>query len=127
MCVFNIEGNKLNLHLTQRSCDVAVGLPYNIAGYSFLLCLISHLTGLRPGKFAHSIVDAHIYVNHLDGLKKQIERKPRKLPTIEIFSGLKTLADLDELIKDGTTDDIMKCFQVCHYDPHPFIKFEVAV
>ena len=129
--IFNvqmIDGEPvLNLHLTQRSCDIAVGLPYNIAGYAFLLSLVGHLTDMKVGQFAHSIVDAHVYINHKEGLKGQLEREPKQLSKIKIDSELKTIADLNELIKNGTTDDIMNCFKITEYTSHPFIKFEVAV
>jgi thymidylate synthase len=131
MAIFNVQqvgaDKILNLHLTQRSCDIAIGLPYNIAGYAFLLHLVGHLTGLKVGEFAHSIVDAHIYENHEGGLNVQLGREPRELPEIWICPELKTIDDLDELIQDGTTEDISNCFQMRNYNPHPFIKFEVAV
>lgn len=118
----------LNLHMTQRSCDVPVGVPYNIAGYAFILELVSHLTGITRGKFAHTLVDAHIYTNQLDGVHEQLHRTPDfNLPTLIISSDIKTLEDVESLIKEGTTEQIMDSFKIIGYDPQPFIKFPVAV
>lgn len=117
----------LNLHMTQRSCDVPVGVPYNIAGYAFILELVAHLTGIRVGKFAHTLIDAHIYTNQMDGVEDQLIRKPTELPNLVISPDLKTLEDLDSLIREGTTEQIMKTFEIIGYEPQPFIKFPVAV
>lgn len=114
MFIFNVTGNKLNCHLTQRSGDVALGIPFNLACYSALTMIIAKQCGLEPGVFAHTIVDAHIYVNHVDGLKEQIKREPYPLPSLEIAN--KNIDDLefgDFVLKD--------------YQHHPPIKFEVAV
>jgi thymidylate synthase len=117
----------LNLHMTQRSCDVPVGVPYNIAGYAFILELVAHLTGIQAGKFAHTLVDAHIYTNQFDGVAEQLKREPGSLPKLVISPGLRTLDGLDELIRDGTTEQIMDCFKIIDYHPQPFIKFPIAV
>ena len=114
MYIFNVSNGKLNCHLTQRSGDIALGIPFNLACYSALTMAIAQEVGLEPGTFAHTIVDAHIYVNHVDGLKEQLKREPRELPTLEI-----TKKPVDEL----TFDD----FKLHGYDPDPVIKFEVAV
>ncbi|XWN38532.1 MAG: thymidylate synthase [Balneola sp.] len=114
MYIFNVSNGKLNCHLTQRSGDIALGIPFNLACYSALTMAIAQEVGLEPGTFAHTIVDAHIYVNHVDGLKEQLKREPRELPTLEI-----TKKSVDEL----TFDD----FKLHNYDPDPVIKFEVAV
>lgn len=131
MGIFNVQMKNgeqvLNLHLTQRSCDIALGLPYNIAGYAFLLSLVSHLTGIKPGFFAHSIVDAHIYVNHIDNLKKQIEREERELPKLIINPYIKTLSDIDRIISEDKTEEIENSFTIENYNPHPAIKYEAAV
>jgi thymidylate synthase len=114
MYVFNVQDGRLNCHLTQRSGDIALGIPFNLACYSALTMAIAQEVGLEPGEFAHTIVDAHIYVNHVDGLKEQLKREPRELPQL-------TIADkpVDEL----TYED----FTLENYNPHPHIKFEVAV
>lgn len=114
MYIFNVSNGKLNCHLTQRSGDIALGIPFNLACYSALTMAIAQEVGLEPGTFAHTIVDAHIYVNHVEGLKEQLKREPRELPTLEIAK-----KPVDEL----TFDD----FKLHNYDPDPVIKFEVAV
>jgi len=126
----------LCLHLTQRSCDMALGQPYNLAGYSFILELISRFTDLRPGIFAHSIIDAHIYTSkpggdmaeydHVPGLLKQLDRKPKKLPRLIISDDIKTLSDIEKLYA-ADTDTIMSKFVLEGYDPWPEINFRVAV
>ncbi len=114
MFIFNVTDGKLNCHLTQRSGDIALGIPFNLACYSALTMVMAKLTGLEPGEFAHTIVDAHIYVNHVDGLREQLAREPRSLPRLEINPN-----DIDEL----TLED----FRLVDYKPHPRIPFEVAV
>lgn len=114
MYIFNVANGKLNCHLTQRSGDIALGIPFNLACYSALTMAIAQEVGLEPGTFAHTIVDAHIYVNHVDGLKEQLTRTPRELPTLEIVN-----KPVDEL----TFED----FKLHNYNPDPLIRFEVAV
>lgn len=114
MYIFNVSNGKLNCHLTQRSGDVALGIPFNLACYSALTMAIARITDLEPGTFAHTIVDAHIYVNHIDGLKEQLKRKPGKLPKLNIAK--KEIDDLN--FEDFTLEG---------YNPQPAIKFEVAV
>lgn len=126
----------LCLHLTQRSCDIALGVPYNIAGYAFLLELVSRLTEIRAGIFAHTLVDAHAYtckpdgsmadMDHVPGLKEQLTRKPRELPQLVIDSSIKQLSDIDDLLNTDT-DTVMSKFKLIGYDPHPAIRFRVAV
>ncbi|WP_138429369.1 thymidylate synthase [Fodinibius saliphilus] len=114
MYVFNVTNGKLNCHLTQRSGDIALGIPFNLACYSALTMAIANEVGLEYGEFAHTIVDAHIYENHVDGLKEQLKREPRPLPTLEIADKPVDELEFDDFILKG-------------YDPHPGIKFEVAV
>lgn len=114
MYIFNVSNGRLNCHLTQRSGDIALGIPFNLACYSALTMAIAQEVGLEPGVFAHTIVDAHIYVNHVEGLKKQLLREPKPLPSLEIAR-----KPLDELELED--------FKLIGYDPHPGIKFEVAV
>lgn len=114
MYIFNVSNGKLNCHLTQRSGDVALGIPFNLACYSALTMAIAQEVGLEPGIFAHTIVDAHIYVNHIDGMKEQLTREPRPLPTLKIAN-----KPVDELEFED--------FVLENYNPHPPIKFEVAV
>ena len=114
MYIFNVADGKLNCHLTQRSGDIALGIPFNLACYSALTMAIAQEVGLEPGTFAHTIVDAHIYVNHVDGLKEQLKREPKALPTLKIA---------DKPVDELGFDD----FTLEGYDPDPVIKFEVAV
>ena len=126
----------LCLHLTQRSCDIALGVPYNIAGYAFMLELLSRFSGIPAGVFGHTLIDAHIYTakadgtkaeyDHIPGLKQQLERAPRSLPSLEIDSSIKSLADIEPLLSLDT-DEIMDKFKLHNYDPHPAIAFKVAV
>ena len=114
MYIFNVADGKLNCHLTQRSGDVALGIPFNLACYAALTMTIAKITGLEPGTFAHTIVDAHIYVNHIEGLREQLKRKPGKLPELIIAD-----KDIDSLEFED--------FELRGYHPQEAIKFEVAV
>ena len=124
------------LHLTQRSCDVALGVPYNIAGYAFLLSLLAHLSGMRPGILAHTLVDAHIYTakadgsmaeyDHVPGLREQLTREPGALPELTIDPGIRELDDIRALL-DADTDTLLDKFRLHNYQPHPAINFKVAV
>ena len=134
--VDNNGAPNLCLHLTQRSADVALGVPYNIAGYSFLLELFGRLTGIRPAIFAHTLIDSHIYTaksdgsqseyDHVPGLQNQISRPPKKLPKLTISPDIKTLADVTAVL-EMDTHEILDMFQLSGYDPHPAIQFRVAV
>lgn len=117
--VFNVQGDELNLHLSQRSCDVAVGLPFNMIAYSALLIMVAQLIGKRPGRFAHSIVDAHIYEPHIEAIREQIGRRPKLLPQM-------TIARKDS-IDDYTYESMEQDFQLTGYNPYPAIKYEVLV
>ncbi len=126
----------LCLHLTQRSCDVALGLPYNIAGYAFLLELISRFTGIKPGYFGHTLIDAHIYTakadgsmaeyDHIPGLREQLAREPRALPRLEISPKIQHLDDISALL-EADTESLLQTFRLHDYDPHPALTFKVAV
>lgn len=129
---------RLCLHLTQRSCDLALGVPYNMASYGLLLLIFSHLTGIKPGIFAHTLLDLHIYTSkpdgsmgeydHVPGLREQLTRKPRELPILKIDPSIKELSDIEALMKPGvSTEEILEKFKLEGYDPHPAIKFKVAV
>jgi len=114
MYIFNVSDGKLNCHLTQRSGDIALGIPFNLACYSALTMAIANEVGLEYGQFAHTIVDAHIYENHVDGLKEQLTREPKPLPQLHIA---------DKPLDDLRFED----FTLENYNPAPSIKFEVAV
>lgn len=139
--VFNVQLDAsgdpmLCLHLTQRSADVALGVPYNIAGYALLLELFSRFSGIRPGVFAHTMIDAHVYTakadgsmaeyDHVPGLRQQLTREPRPLPKLRIDPSIRSLDDLKPLL-EADTATVMKHFVVEGYDPHPPITFKVAV
>ena len=111
---FSVKAGKLNCHLTQRSGDIALGIPFNLACYALLTHILAQETGYEVGEFAHTIIDAHIYENHVEGLKEQLTREPRPLPTIKIQN-----KPLNEL----TFEDI----SLQGYDPYPAIRFGVAV
>lgn len=126
----------LCLHLTQRSCDIALGVPYNIAGYSLLLELFSRFSGIRAGIFGQTLIDAHIYTakadgsmaeyDHIPGLELQLSRKPRDLPRLEIDPSIRSLDDIEPLLSLDT-DEIMSRFVLHDYNPYPAINFKVAV
>ncbi len=111
---FNVTDGKLNCHLTQRSGDIALGIPFNLACYSLLTMMLAKETGFALGEFGHTIIDAHIYENHIEGLKEQLKREPRALPSIRIAD-----KPFDELQFED--------FELLDYHPHPKIRFEVAV
>lgn len=111
-----VAGGKLNLQLYQRSADMFLGVPFNIASYSLLLLMLAHVTGYEPGDFVHTIGDAHIYSNHMEQVKLQLSRTPKALPTVTIKRDVPSLFDF-------TYDD----FEVLNYDPDPAIKAPVAV
>ena len=130
------ESPYLCLHLTQRSCDIALGVPYNIAGYAFLLELLSRFSGITVGIFGHTLIDAHIYTSkadgsmmdydHVPGLQQQLLRVPKPLPRLEIDPEIQSIDDIEPLLSLDT-DEIMSRFILHDYNPHPAISFKVAV
>ena len=113
---FYVNEGKLSCQLYQRSADIFLGVPFNIASYALLTHLIAHECNLEVGDFVHSFGDAHIYVNHLEQIEKQLSREPKAFPTLKINSNGKSLWDIE-------VEDI----EVENYDPHPTIKAPVAV
>ena len=113
---FYVAGGKLSLQLYQRSADTFLGVPFNIASYALLLMMVAQVTGLAPGEFVHTLGDTHIYHNHFDQVRTQLERKPRPLPKMTLNPDVKNIEDFR--YEDFTLTD---------YDPHPHIKGEVAV
>ncbi len=111
---FYVVNGRLDCQLYQRSADVALGVPFNIASYALLMTMMAKECGLTPGIFVHTLGDAHIYSNHIEGLKLQLTRTPGPLPRLE----LPTKKVLDYTFSD---------FKLCDYTPAPFIKFPIAV
>nr|AIA18164.1 thymidylate synthase [uncultured bacterium] len=114
MFQFYVINGRLDCQLYQRSADMALGVPFNIASYALLMMMIAKECNLTPGIFTHTLGDAHIYLNHLDGVMKQLERTPKGLPTVEIA---------DKPFFELRYED----FALHNYDPYPFIKFPVSV
>lgn len=120
---FYVRHNKfLNCHMYQRSADLALGVPFNIASYSLLLCMVAQVVGLEPGEVIHSFGDLHIYNNHIDGLSEQLSRLPNYLPGYEDGPILKLNPHIKD-IDDFRFEDI----NIEGYHPHKPIKFEIAV
>lgn len=113
---FYVSNGKLSCQLYQRSADIFLGVPFNIASYALLTMMIAKVTNLEPGEFIHTLGDAHIYQNHLPQVKMQLEREERTLPKLRITRDVKSIFDF-------TFDD----FVLKNYDPHPHIKGEVSV
>lgn len=113
---FYHNDGKLSLQLYQRSGDVFLGVPFNIASYALLLMMVAQVTGLEPFEFVHTIGDAHIYSNHIEQINKQLKREPYELPQMVIHKNIKK-------IEDFTIED----FNLTNYKSHPAIKGKVAV
>lgn len=113
---FYVANNELSCQLYQRSADMGLGVPFNIASYSLLTYMIAHVTGLKPGEFIHTIGDAHVYLNHIDSLKIQLERDLKPFPTLNIIRTVNN-------IEDFRYED----FVLENYKPHPPINMEMAV
>ena len=113
---FNIKGNKLSCQLYQRSADLFLGVPFNIASYALFTMIFAHVTGYEAGDFVHTFGDAHIYENHYSQVREQLKREPRPFPTMKINPNLKNIDDIK--FEDFTLEN---------YDPHPAIKGEVTV
>lgn len=113
---FYVANGKLSCQMYQRSCDVFLGVPFNIASYSLLTMMAAQVCDLKPGEFVHVLGDTHIYKNHFEQVKLQLSRKPRKLPTMKINPKVKNIFDFK--YEDFTLEN---------YNPHPGIKAPIAV
>lgn len=113
---FYVANNRLSMQLYQRSADIFLGVPFNIASYALLLQMVAQVTGLQAGDFVHTLGDAHIYLNHLDQVKLQLSRDPRPLPQMKINP------DVNDIFKFKFED-----FSLENYNSHPHIKGEVSI
>ncbi|MCC5903024.1 MAG: thymidylate synthase [Halomonas sp.] len=113
---FYVANGRLSCQLYQRSADIFLGVPFNIASYALLLCMVAQVTGLKPGEFIHTLGDAHLYSNHIEQAQEQLTRTPMSPPALTLNTSVTSLFDF-------TFDDI----QITGYESHPHIKAEVAV
>jgi len=115
-CQFFVSKGELSCQMYQRSCDMGLGIPFNIASYALLTCMIAHVTGLKPGEFVHVMGDCHVYKNHVEALKLQLHREPKPLPKLRI-------------LRDVTNIDDFKFsdFELVGYESHPPIQMDMAV
>jgi thymidylate synthase len=117
-CLFQffVAEGKLSCQLYQRSADLFLGVPFNIASYSLLVLMVAQVCGLQPGEFVHTFGDLHLYSNHIEQARLQLTREPRPLPVMKLNPAVKNLFDFK-----------YEDFSLEGYDPHPAIKAEIAI
>ncbi len=113
---FHVADGRLSCQLYQRSADIFLGVPFNIASYALLTMMVAQVVGLKPGDFVHTLGDAHLYLNHLEQADEQLQRSPRALPSLSMNEDVGSLFDF-----------VYEDFALAGYDPHPHIKATVAV
>ncbi len=113
---FYVANGELSCQMYQRSCDIFLGVPFNIASYALLTMMMAQATGLRPGEFVHTLGDAHIYLNHLDQARLQLSREPMMPPQMKLNPGIKNIDDFR-----------FEDFQLVNYQSHPHIKGDIAI
>ena len=113
---FYVAEGSLSCQLYQRSADIFLGVPFNIASYALLTMMVAQVCGLKAGEFVHTLGDAHIYLNHSEQVKEQLSRSPKPLPTMKLNPNIKNIFDF-------TYED----FELVNYDPYPLIKGKVAI
>lgn len=113
---FYVADGRLSCQLYQRSADIFLGVPFNIASYTYLLMMMAQVTGLEPGEFIHTLGDAHIYLNHLEQVRLQLTRDPRPLPRVTLNPEIRSIFDFS-----------YEDFQIVNYDPHPHIRGAISV
>jgi len=116
LCQFYIQKEKLNLQMYQRSADMGLGVPFNIASYALLLRMIAQVCNIEPGDFIHVLGDAHVYKNHINELKEQLKRAPKPFPILQINE------EVNDIEKFKFSD-----FKLVNYSPHPKIKMQMAI
>ncbi|MDX9771931.1 MAG: thymidylate synthase [Bacteroidales bacterium] len=113
---FYVAGDRLSCQLYQRSADIFLGVPFNIASYALLTMMMAQVTGYKPGEFIHTLGDAHIYLNHTEQVRLQLTREPRNLPVMTLNGGVKDISSFS-----------YEDFTLSEYDPYPAIKGEISV
>ncbi|MCL4125852.1 UNVERIFIED_CONTAM: hypothetical protein GTU68_005689 [Idotea baltica] len=116
LCQFYVANGELSCQLYQRSADIGLGVPFNIASYALLTHMIAHVTGLKTGDFVHTMGDAHIYLNHREALEEQVKRDTKPFPKLRIKRKVESIDDFK-----------MEDFDIENYNPLPSIKMEMAV